>query len=376
MMKVEFVDLKKQYLSIKTEINKAMASVIENTAFIKGKNVENFERDFAELIKIKHCIGVGNGTDALVIALRSLNIGVGDEVITVANSFIATSEAITAIGARVVFIDADSQTYNIDVKKIEEKITSKTKAIIPVHLYGQPADMLEIVSIAKKHNLFIIEDSAQAHLAEYQNVDGSWQKVGTFGDLSTFSFFPGKNLGAYGDAGAVVTNNDNLAEKVRKFANHGRIAKYNHEFEGYNSRLDGLQSAILNVKLKYINIWTERRREVARKYSELFSTVPQIITPYVNHKTKPAWHLYVIQAQKRDELQKFLKENGIATGIHYPIALPNLQAYQYLGHNESDFPIASRLQNEILSLPIFPEITQQEIEFVANNIKKFYLDEK
>ncbi len=375
-MKVEFVDLKKQYLSIKTEINKAMASVIENTAFIKGKNVENFERDFAELIKIKHCIGVGNGTDALVIALRSLNIGVGDEVITVANSFIATSEAITAIGARVVFIDADSQTYNIDVKKIEEKITSKTKAIIPVHLYGQPADMLEIVSIAKKHNLFIIEDSAQAHLAEYQNVDGSWQKVGTFGDLSTFSFFPGKNLGAYGDAGAVVTNNDNLAEKVRKFANHGRIAKYNHEFEGYNSRLDGLQSAILNVKLKYINIWTERRREVARKYSELFSTVPQIITPYVNHKTKPAWHLYVIQAQKRDELQKFLKENGIATGIHYPIALPNLQAYQYLGHNESDFPIASRLQNEILSLPIFPEITQQEIEFVANNIKKFYLDEK
>jgi len=372
-MKIEFVDLKKQYFSIKTEIDQAIASVLENTAFIKGKHVENFEHDFAELIEIKHCIGVGNGTDALVIALRALNIGVGDEVITVANSFIATSEAISAVGARVVFIDADKQTYNIDVKKIEEKITSKTKAVIPVHLYGQPADMLEIVTIAKKHNLFVIEDSAQAHLAEYQYEERKWRKAGTIGDLATFSFFPGKNLGAYGDAGAVVTNNDNLAEKVRKFANHGRIAKYNHEFEGYNSRLDGLQAAVLDVKLKYIDKWTERRREVARKYSELLSTVPQIITPYVNPKTKPAWHLYVIQAEKRDELQKFLKGNGIASGIHYPIALPNLQAYRYLGHTQSDFPVASGLQNEILSLPIFPELTEQEIEFVADNIKKFYL---
>jgi dTDP-4-amino-4,6-dideoxygalactose transaminase len=371
-MKIPFVDLQKQYLSIKNEIDDAIKNIIENTAFIKGKTLETFEQSFASMFDVKHCIGVGNGTDALIIALKAIGIGREDEIIVPANSFIASSEAITAVGAKVVFVDNHPQTYNINVDLIEEKITNRTKAIIPVHLYGQISDMEAILDIAQKHQLKIIEDSAQAHLAEYQFSSGKWKMAGTMGDMATFSFFPGKNLGAYGDAGAIVTNNDDLARTARMYANHGRVAKYDHEFEGLNSRLDGLQAAILNVKLNYINEWTDKRRKAAAYYSELLKDMSDITIPKVEDKFLPAWHLYVIRTEKRYLLQSFLKEKGISTGIHYPIALPNLKAYQYLAHKPSDFPIASAYQHTLLSLPIFPEITNAQIEYVVKNISDFF----
>ncbi len=372
-MIVPFVDLKAQYQSIKPEIDKAIARVLTNTAFIGGNEVVNFEKDFAKLCRVKYAIGVANGTDALFIALKALGIGQGDEVITVANSFIATSEAITAAAAKVVFVDCHPNTYTIDVVKIEEKVTSKTKAIIAVHLYGQPADMDTVVKIAKKHNLKIIEDAAQAHLASYNSNDKSWQKIGNFSDFTTFSFYPGKNLGAYGDAGTLVTNDDNLAKKAKMLANHGRIEKYNHEIEGYNSRLDGLQAAILSVKLKYIEKWTEKRRQLAIRYNTLLKETVEIKIPEFNaDKVNPVWHLYVIRTKERASLQAFLKEKGISTGVHYPIALPNLKAYTYLGHRPSDFPIASAYQDQILSLPIFPELTITQQNYIVESVKSFF----
>jgi dTDP-4-amino-4,6-dideoxygalactose transaminase len=373
-MKIPFVDLKAQYISIKNEIHDAIENVISNTAFINGEHVSSFETNFSKQIGANHCIGVGNGTDALVICLKALGVGTGDEVITVANSFIATSEAITSVGAKVIFVDCDATSFNIDVSKIVAKITSKTKVIIPVHLYGQPADLSPILEIASKHGIKIIEDCAQAHLAEYRTRDG-WKMAGTMGDLATFSFFPGKNLGAYGDAGAIVTNNSELAKKTKMLANHGRIAKYDHEIEGYNSRLDGIQAAILNVKLKYLKQWTESRRQLALKYSELLKDVAEINCPkFDKGKTNPVWHLYVIRTNKRDQLQKYLNELGIAASIHYPIALPNLKAYSYLHHVPTDFPISSKYQGEILSLPLFPELTQEQMEYIVNSIKKFFLN--
>ncbi len=367
-MKVPFVDLKAQYNSIKGEIDQAIAQVIENSAFIGGKHVQEFEHSFAAYIGAKHCVGVGNGTDALFIALKALGIGAGDEVITVANSFVATSEAITNARARVVFVDCDEKTYNIDVNKIEQAITDKTKAIIPVHLYGQPADMDKILEIARKYSLYVIEDAAQAHGAEYKG-----RKIGTFGDCACFSFYPGKNLGAYGDAGAVVTNNDELAEKVKKFANHGRLSKYNHEFEGVNSRLDGLQAAILNVKLKYLEKWTERRREAAKRYDEKLTGL--VVTPFVLPEVRHVYHLYVIQVEKRDELRQFLSEREVSTGIHYPIPLPFLQAYSYLNHKPEDFPVANYLKDRIVSLPMFGDITLEQVDYVAEQIK-FFVEER
>jgi dTDP-4-amino-4,6-dideoxygalactose transaminase len=256
-MNIPFVDLKAQYISIKEEVDGVINRVLENTAFIKGKAVTDFEIAFAKTIGVEHCIGVGNGTDALIIALKTLGIGAGGEVIVPANSFIATSEAVTAAGAKVVFVDNHPETYNIDVSKIETAITSRTKAIIAVHLYGQPADMDGVTEIARKHNLYVIEDSAQGHLAEYKSKEHGWQNTGTLGDMATFSFYPGKNLGAYGDAGAIVTNNEEWAKKARMYANHGRISKYDHEFEGVNSRMDGIQGAVLGVKLKHLAGWTE-----------------------------------------------------------------------------------------------------------------------
>lgn len=363
-MKVPFVDLKAQYISIRTEIDQAVAQVIEDSAFIGGKYVQEFENNFATYLGIKHCIGVGNGTDALFIALKSLGVGRGDEVITVANSFIATSEAITNTGARVVFVDCDKNTYNIDVNKIEEAITNKTKAIIPVHLYGQPAEMDKILEIARKYSLYVIEDAAQAHGAVYKG-----QKVGSIGDCACFSFYPGKNLGAYGDAGAVVTDSDEIAKIVRKFANHGRLSKYDHEFEGVNSRLDGLQAAILNVKLKYLGEWTERRRQAAKRYDEKLKGL--VTTPYVMDEVKHVYHLYVIQVDERDKLRQFLSEKGISTGIHYPIPLPFLQAYSYLNHKPEDFPVAYSLKDRIVSLPMFGDITFEQVDYVAQQIEIF-----
>lgn len=361
-MKVPFVDLQAQYLSIENEINEAIRSVIRDSAFIGGKYHKSFEQNFAGYIGVKHCIGVGNGTDALFIALKSLDIKEGDEVITVANSFIATSEAITMTGARVVFVDCDEQTYNIDVERIEQKITGRTRAIIPVHLYGQPADMDSIADIAHKYDLMIVEDAAQAHGASYKG-----KNVGTFGHFACFSFFPGKNLGAYGDAGAMMTDDDELARKARMFANHGRTEKYNHEFEGFNSRLDGLQAAILDVKLKHLEKWTERRREVAGMYDKGLRGI--VITPEVMHDVRHVYHLYVIRVKNRERTMNCLSEKGISTGIHYPIPLPFLKAYEYLGYRPEDFPVAYKLKDEILSLPIHGSMTDEQIHYVVKHTR-------
>lgn len=361
-MHIPFVDLKAQYYSIKDEIDQAISDVIQASAFIGGKYARGFEQNFANYIGVKNCVGVGNGTDALYLALKALGISEGDEVITVANSFIATSEAITLTGAKVKFVDCNKDSYNIDVDKLKAAITPNTKAIIPVHLYGQPVNMQTIKDIAKKHNLYVVEDAAQAHGAEYKG-----QKIGTLGDMACFSFFPGKNLGAYGDAGAIVTNNDELARKARMIANHGRMEKYNHEFEGTNSRLDGLQAAILDVKLKYLDKWIERRRTIAKMYDAALKDI--VITPSVLPDVKHVYHLYVIRIKNRDRVKELFAEKGIATGIHYPIPLPFLKAYSYLGHKPADFPVAFSIKDEILSLPIHGDMTDEQVEYVIASLK-------
>jgi dTDP-4-amino-4,6-dideoxygalactose transaminase len=358
-MDITFIDLKKQYSTIQTEIDAKVHNVITESAFVGGKYVRNFEYEFARFCNAQYCVGVGNGTDALYIALRSLGIGAGDEVITAANSFIATSEAVTMSGASVVFVDCDPETYNIDVDKIEQAVTKKTKAIIPVHLYGQPANMSRVKDIAAKYKLFIIEDASQAHGATIDN-----QGVGTFGDVACFSFYPGKNLGAYGDAGAIVTNNEELALQCRMIANHGCTEKYNHRFEGINSRLDGLQAAVLSVKLRYLEDWTKRRCANAALYRQ-FLKGSHVICPTEMNGLRHVYHLFVIRLAGRDTIQTAMKQRGIATGIHYPIALPFLDAYGHLGHCPADFPVAYQYAAEILSLPMYPELERDQIEYVC-----------
>ena len=366
-MKIPFVDLKTQYNCLKSEIDSAIHSVIEETAFIRGKFVEEFERDYADKYGVKHCISCANGTDAIYITLKALGIGVGDEVITVANSWISTSETISQAGATPVFVDIEPDYFNIDTEKIEDKITQDTKAIVPVHLYGQPAKIDKIKKICNESNLFLIEDCAQAHFAEYDD-----QKVGSLGIAGTFSFYPGKNLGAYGDAGAIITNNSDFAIKARMFANHGALQKHQHEMEGINSRMDGIQAAVLNVKLKYVDKWNSARYKHALRYNELLSSLPEIKTPKIRENSSHIFHLYVIRANKRDELANYLKSKKISTGIHYPTALPFLPAYKYLRHKPSDFPVAYQYQEEILSLPMFPELNNDQIDYAVNSIKEFF----
>jgi len=366
---IPFVDLKAQYDSIKEEIDEVIQSVLNNTSFIMGEELKKFEDEFASFCNTKFAIGVANGSDALILALRACGIGKGDEVITVPHTFIATAEAISNVGGKVVFVDINPKTYTIDVSKTEEKITEKTKAIIPVHLYGQPADMDPIMELAKKYNLKVIEDAAQAHGAEYKG-----KKVGSIGDVGCFSFYPGKNLGAYGDAGMVVTNNEEIAEKIKLLRNHGRITKkYEHEIEGYSSRLDNLQAAILKIKLKYLNQWNDMRRSNAKKYSELLSNISSIIIPYEADYAKHVYHLYVIRTEKgRDKLREELKYNGVATGIHYPIPLHLQPAYKYLGYKRGDFPITEECSQKILSLPMFAELNYEQIEKIVGVIKNNY----
>lgn len=365
-MNIPFVDLKTQYHSLKNEIDAAIQSVIDRTAFIKGSEIKEFEEAYEKAYGVKHCIGVANGTDAIYIVLKMLGIGRGDEVITVANSWISTAETISQSGAKPVFVDID-EFSTIDIDKIEEKINKNTKAIIPVHLYGQAADIKKIKQIADKHNLFLIEDCAQAHFAEFEG-----QKVGTFGDAATFSFYPGKNLGAYGDAGAIITNNDDLAEKFRMFANHGALKKHHHRMPGINSRLDTLQAAVLKVKLPHIQKWNTMRAENAAYYDKILQDISEITTPPKRDKVKHVYHVYSIRAKKRDELMQYLKENGIGTAIHYPVALPFMQAYADLGHTKKDFPLSAKFQDEILSLPMYPELTKPMMDFVGDTIKAFY----
>lgn len=364
-VKVPFVDLYAQYLSIKPEIDAAIAEVIAQSAFVRGPQVEAFEQAWAKTLGVKHCVSCANGTDALYIAMRGLRLKPGDEVITTAHSWISTSETITQAGGRVIFCDTDDETFTINPTLIESKITPRTVGIIPVHLYGQPADMDAIMAIATKHKLWVIEDCAQAHLAKYKG-----KLIGTFGQAATFSFYPGKNLGAYGDAGCVVTNDGSLAEWMATYARHG--GKGDHVIEGINSRLDGMQAAILNVKLPYLAGWTEARQKVARHYDELLNGVGDIVIPKVAVKREHVYHLYVIRTQRRDALKKFLGENGISTVLNYPKALPFYPAYAYLGHQSADFPVAYRNQSRILSLPIYPELTEDMIVHVADRIKAFF----
>ena len=362
---VPFVDLQAQYASIKPEIDRALRDVIAQTAFIGGPFVRAFEEEFAHYCGAAHCVGVANGTDAIAIALRAVGIGPGDEVITAANSFVASSEAVTMAGARVVFADIDPRTYNLDVAQVERRITSKTKAIVPVHLYGQPADMAPTRDLASRHGLRVIGDAAQAHGAQYRG-----QPISALADLTCFSFYPGKNLGAYGDAGAIVTDNSEWASKARLLANHGRSAKYDHQVEGVNSRLDGLQAAVLRVKLAHLEAWTEARRANAARYADLLRELP-IGLPDELGDVRAVYHLYVVRvpAERRAAIQASLRDAGIETGIHYPIALPYLAAYAHLGYGASDCPEAQRASQEVLSLPMFPELTDDQASHVAQCIR-------
>lgn len=362
---IKFLDLKKQYVDIKDEIDEAIKNVISETAFIGGKYVAKFEEEFANYQEAKHCIGVGNGTDALEIAIESLDLPKGSEIIVPANSFIASSEAVTRAGHKVVFCDCDEHNYTISIPSLKSKLTEKTKAIMAVHLYGHPCDMDEILSISKEHNLKVIEDCAQAHGAEYKG-----KKVGAIGDIGTFSFYPGKNLGAYGDGGAIITNDENLAKKCKMIANHGRIEKYNHEFEGRNSRLDGLQATILSVKLKHLDKWTDARVKVADYYLENLKDVDGIVLPKREDWAKQVYHLFVIRTQKRDELQTYLKENDISSGVHYPISLPKLKAYDYTEQANEEF-FANSSDSELLSLPIGDHLNEDDLSHIVKYLKKF-----
>ena len=361
-MKIPFVDLHAQYLTIKHEIDRAIADVIAESAYIRGPQVEAFEEAWARTLGVKRCVSCANGTDAIYIALRGLGLRPGDEVITSAHSWISTSETIAQAGGRVVFCDTDAETFTIDPADIERKITPATVGIMPVHLYGQPADVGAIMAIAKKHNLWVIEDCAQAHLARYNG-----QFVGTFGNVATFSFYPGKNLGAYGDAGCLVTNDDRLADWMAAFARHG--GKGDHVMEGINSRMDGLQAAILNAKLPHLLAWTDARRRAAALYNELLEDVDDVITPTVRSDRDHVYHLYVIRTENRDALRKHLTKAGISTVLNYSKALPFYPAYAYLGHGPKDFPAAYANQSRILSLPIYPEITDEMIGFVVDQIR-------
>jgi dTDP-4-amino-4,6-dideoxygalactose transaminase len=365
MMKIPFVDLHAQYLGIKTEIDRAMADVIAQSAYIRGPQVDAFESAWAKMLGLKHCVSCANGTDALYIAMRQLGIKPGDEVITTAHSWISTTETITQAGGRVIFCDTDNDTFTINPALIEAKITSRTVGIIPVHLYGQAADMDAIMAIAKKHKLWVIEDCAQSHLARYKG-----KLTGTFGNAATFSFYPGKNLGAYGDAGCAVTNDDMLADSMAIFGRHG--GKGEHVMEGINSRMDGLQGAVLNVKLPHLASWTQARRRVAARYDELLKGVGDIVIPKVAADRDHVYHLYVIRTEKRDALKKYLADAGIATVLNYPKALPFYPAYAYLCHTSKDFPVAHANQSRILSLPIFPEMTDEMIVCVMEQIKTFF----
>jgi len=364
-MKVPFLDLKAQYLNIKPEIDSAIAAVIDKTAFAGGPFVAEFEDNFAKYCNCQYAVGVGSGTEALWLPLLALGIGAGDEVITVPDTFIATAEAITLCGATPVFVDIDETTYNMNPALLEAAITPKTKAIIPVHLFGQPADMDPIMAIAKQHNLYVIEDACQAHGATYKG-----KHTGSMGDVAAFSFYPGKNLGAYGEAGAVVTNNAELAHTMKMFRDHGQTQKYHHGMIGWNSRMDGMQGAILNAKLSYLDSWNESRRKNAALYSELLAGVGGVVTPIVADYARHVFHVYAIRVNNRDELIKSLAEQEIFCNIHYPVPVHLQDAYKSLGYGKGSLSVAEQCAEEFLSLPMFPELTAEQIRYVAEQISE------
>jgi dTDP-4-amino-4,6-dideoxygalactose transaminase len=357
--KIPSSDLNAQYRTIKDEIDAAIADVIARSAFIRSADVDAFEQEFATYCEAEACAAVGNGTDALYLALRALGVGPGDEVITVAHTFIATTEAITQCGARPVLIDICDDTMLLDPERLEMAITPRTKAVIPVHLYGQPCDMDAILTVARRHRIKVVEDAAQAHGARWRG-----RRVGSLGDVACFSFFPGKNLGAFGDAGAVVSNDRTLINTVRVLSNHGRHSKYIHSCEGVNSRLDGLQAAILRVKLGHLDEWNAARRRIAERYFAALAALGASV-PTVRPECEPVWHQFVIKVEHRDELQGLLKQKGVETGIHYPCPLHLQPAYEHLGMGEGSLPVTERVVARILSLPIYPEMTKLQADRVA-----------
>jgi dTDP-4-amino-4,6-dideoxygalactose transaminase len=364
-MAVPFVDLKAQYRPIANEINTAISTVLSDSDFILGEQVEQFEQEFARASGVRYAIGVDSGTSALELALRACHIGPGDEVITAANTFIATALAISYTGAKPVLVDVDPLTYNMDSQCLEEAITERTKAVIPVHLYGQAADLDPILELARSRHLVVIEDACQAHGATYKG-----KRVGSMGDAAAFSFYPAKNLGAFGDGGAVVTNDERIAQAVRMLRNYGQSKKYIHDLRGYNRRLDTLQAAVLLAKLKYLDQWNAARREHAQMYRQQLAGT-QVITPVAADYGDPVWHLYVIRAQDRDGLRKHLTERGISTGIHYPVPIHLQQAYADLGYGPGSFPVTERASDQVLSLPMYAELTPEQIASVAEAIKEF-----
>lgn len=365
-MKINFVDLERQNKIYKKELMGTIEDIVNKAYFIFGPKLTAFENEFAAFCNKKYCIGVNSGTDALMLALLAYSIGKGDEVITVPNSYFSTAMVISNIGAKVVFVDIDPKTYNIDVNKIEEKITKKTKAIIPVHLYGQAADMDPIVRLAKKYNLAIIEDCCQAHGAKYNG------EIVPYAETGAFSFYPGKNLGAFGDGGAVVTDNVEIKERLEYLRNDGAKKKYEHEMFGYKSRLDTLQAAILSVKLKHLNDFVEKRRRAAYLYNKKLAEIKQITTPYEAKYAYHACHIYAILADKRDELANYLSKNGIQTVIHYPTPIHLQTPYRKIGFRPDDFPLTESFAKKELSLPMFPEIQEKEISYICYKIRQFY----
>jgi dTDP-4-amino-4,6-dideoxygalactose transaminase len=367
-MTVPFLDLPAQYAGLKEELRPHLDKVLDTSAYILGPYAEQFEQAFAAFLGVRHVVGVANGTDALLLSLTALGVGAGDEVITAANSFVATAEAIAHAGAKPVFVDVEPGAQTIDVGQVEAKISPRTKAIIPVHLYGQPADLGPLCELARSKGLAIVEDAAQAHGALYRG-----RTVGAFGDAACFSFYPGKNLGAYGDAGAVATNRDDVAVTLRKLRDHGGVKKYEHEVVGFNSRLDGLQAAVLLVKLARLNEWNRRRAEHASRYAELLSGATGIGLPVVRDRATHVYHLYVIRvgASLRDGLRAYLQEQGIATGIHYPVPLHLTPAFAGLGYQPGDLPVSESLAHTILSLPMFPELRPEQIEYVAEQAARY-----
>lgn len=361
-MDVKFLDLRSQYLTIAPQIEQVWREVQEQSSYVGGKPVADFEESFAAFQGAQYCVGVGNGTDAIEIALASLGLPVGSEVVVPANSFVASSEAVTNAGFRVVFADVD-ESYTLDLQDLESKIGPDTSAILAVHLYGQPADMDGILRIAGDHDLRVVEDCAQAHGAEIEG-----RRVGSLGDAGTFSFYPGKNLGAYGDGGAITTNDEAIASHARRLSNHGRISKYDHIFEGRNSRLDTLQARVLSVKLDHLEDWLERRRQIAAAYFRGLAGIEGVISPTVRDEVRHVFHLFAIRSNKRDELQQQLRACGIATGIHYPIALPELEAYRHMA--DPDTPNAVNWSGQLLSLPIGEHLKDEEVDYVIDSIAK------
>jgi len=365
-MHVPFLDLKPQYRQIEAELTPKLQEIMAAGAFIGGPEVEAFEAEFAAFCESPHCVGLNSGTDALRFALMAAGVGPGDEVVTVSHTFIATTEAISQTGAVPVFVDIDPRTCTLDPDRLEAAVTPKTKAVIPVHLYGQPADMDPILDIARRRNLLVVEDACQAHGARYKE-----RKAGSMGDVGCFSFYPGKNLGAFGDAGAVVTADERLAQRMRMLRDHGQSRKYFHDIEGYNGRLDAIQAAVLRLKLRRLEDWNQARRENAAHYTRLLKDVPGVRVVGEAGHSRSVYHLYVILVEGRDGLQKHLAQKDIGTGLHYPLPLHLQQAYAHRGFKNGDFPVTERTAETLLSLPMFAELTRAQIEYVVDCIREY-----